>query len=260
VLIIVGGPQYRTGSHRQFVHLARALAAAGHPVLRFDYRGLGDSTGELRNFEHCSADIDCAVVALQAARPGVQRVVLWGLCDAASAALLYLQANADARVAGLALANPWVRSAASLARTHVKHYYLRRLREREFWRKFLRGGVALTALRGLVSNLRAVLAPRHPARHSQAPYQQRMAAAWADFSGSILLMLSEDDYTAREFEEVAAGDAAWQHALRRRAPQRVLLAGADHTCSTPGAQAAAEAATVAWLHDLSARELARQRS
>ena len=39
VVIIVGGPQYRAGSHRQFVHLARALAGAGHPVLRFDVRG-----------------------------------------------------------------------------------------------------------------------------------------------------------------------------------------------------------------------------
>ena len=36
VLVVVGGPQYRVGSHRQFVLLARALAAAGIPVLRFD--------------------------------------------------------------------------------------------------------------------------------------------------------------------------------------------------------------------------------
>ncbi|HBZ05431.1 MAG TPA: hydrolase 1, exosortase A system-associated, partial [Massilia sp.] len=29
VLIVVGGPQYRAGSHRQFTLLARDLAAAG---------------------------------------------------------------------------------------------------------------------------------------------------------------------------------------------------------------------------------------
>jgi hypothetical protein len=29
VVIVVGGPQYRAGSHRQFVLLARTLAAAG---------------------------------------------------------------------------------------------------------------------------------------------------------------------------------------------------------------------------------------
>ena len=33
VLIIVGGPQYRAGSHRQFVSLSRGLASAGYPVI-----------------------------------------------------------------------------------------------------------------------------------------------------------------------------------------------------------------------------------
>ena len=30
ILIVVGGPQYRVGSHRQFVLLARALARVGY--------------------------------------------------------------------------------------------------------------------------------------------------------------------------------------------------------------------------------------
>ncbi len=51
VVIVVGGPQTRVGSHRQFVLLSRALAAAGYPVLRFDVRGMGDSSGEQRDFE-----------------------------------------------------------------------------------------------------------------------------------------------------------------------------------------------------------------
>ena len=40
VVIIVGGPQYRAGSHRQFTLLARHLAARGFAVLRFDYRSM----------------------------------------------------------------------------------------------------------------------------------------------------------------------------------------------------------------------------
>ena len=51
VLVIVGGPQYRVGSHRQFVLMARSLAQSGYAVLRFDYRGMGDSDGEMRTFE-----------------------------------------------------------------------------------------------------------------------------------------------------------------------------------------------------------------
>ena len=38
VLIVVGGAQYRVGSHRQFVRLARHLAAAGHRPGRADLR------------------------------------------------------------------------------------------------------------------------------------------------------------------------------------------------------------------------------
>lgn len=52
VVVVVGGAQYRVGSHRQFVRLARRLAAAGHPVLRFDLPGMGDSPGEPVPFEN----------------------------------------------------------------------------------------------------------------------------------------------------------------------------------------------------------------
>ena len=69
VLIVVGGPQYRVGSHRQFLLLSRALAEAGYPAMRFDFRGMGDSTGELRDFEGVNEDIGAAINAFQAHCP-----------------------------------------------------------------------------------------------------------------------------------------------------------------------------------------------
>lgn len=253
VVIVVGGPQYRAGSHRQFVELARALAAAGFPVLRFDYRGMGDSEGALRDFEHVDADIGAAISALQAARPDVKRVALWGLCDGASASLLYLHRQPDARVVGLALLNPWVRSETSLAKTHVKHYYLQRLKEPEFWRKLASGKVAFGALRSLVRNLRMAFgaAAKTGATDPTAalPYQERMARAWAQFKGPTLLLLSELDFTAREFVEFTSASAQWQQALRLRPPCRATLAGADHTCSTAASQRAVEEATSRWLRE-----------
>jgi exosortase A-associated hydrolase 1 len=101
VLVIVGGPPYRAGSHRQFVLLARVLADAGIAVLRFDCRGMGDSSGDQRSFEGVSQDIAAAIAALLRHASGVTRVVLWGLCDGASAALLYLHDSGDVRVHAL---------------------------------------------------------------------------------------------------------------------------------------------------------------
>ncbi len=106
IVIIVGGPQYRVGSHRQFVHIARALASAGYAVLRMDYRGMGDSEGNQRDFQAVDDDIKSGIDTLFKQVPTLKKVALWGLCDAASAALLYLHRSADLRVHGLCLLNP----------------------------------------------------------------------------------------------------------------------------------------------------------
>lgn len=245
VLIIVGGPQYRAGSHRQFTLLARHLATHGFPTLRFDYRSMGDSGGAARNFEDVEADIAAAIDALLAARPGLRRVALWGLCDAASAALLYVERTLDPRIAGLCLLNPWVRSAATLAQTHVKHYYWRRLRQPEFWSKLLRGGVGLTALRGLGSNLR--LARGGGSAPDARSFQDRMAAGLQAFGGPTLLVLSGDDYTAREFSLHAQSSPAWQGLLDNGRVRREPLDDADHTFSDLRQAAHVETLTLNWL-------------
>ena len=250
VIVVVGGPQYRAGSHRQFVQLARSLAGAGVAVLRFDVRGMGDSDGDLRPFEQLDDDIDAAVRALRARLPQVRRVVLWGLCDGAAAALLYLQSRPDAGVQGLCLVNPWVRSELSQARTQIKHYYLQRLLTPAFWRKLLRGGVGWSALAGLAGGLRRAAGagvaalPSHPAH---MPFQDRMAAGLAGFDGEVLLLLSGADFTAREFEEYAGNSAGWQQALRHPRLTRHTVPDADHTFSVAVHRCAAEAVVLAWL-------------
>ena len=257
VVVIVGGPQYRAGSHRQFVLLSRALAANGFAVLRFDYRGMGDSEGELRDFEAVNQDVGAAIEALQAAVPQVEQVALWGLCDGASAALLYCGETADPRVAGLCLLNPWVRSEASLARTQVKHYYTQRLLQREFWVKLMRGGVALKALASLASNVRVALLgaqsssknalAANPSGRTATPYQARMAQAWNAFGGSICLILSGDDYTAKEFLEYLGREETWRRALNHPRLERQDLPNADHTFSERSDRLHVESLTNGWL-------------
>lgn len=250
VVIIVGGPQYRAGSHRQFVLLARALAQQGIAVLRFDMRGMGDSQGSSGGFEAVTADIGAAIDALCAHAPGVTRVALWGLCDGASAALLYLDAARDSRVGGVCLLNPWVRSPESLARVQLRHYYWRRLGERAFWQKLASGRVGVQAWRDLRANLRA----RRPAGRAAAlPFQHRMARAWKAFDGHILLVLSGDDLTAREFLDATNSEPAWAGALEHRGLQRHDLPDADHTfTASPWRQRVDEIIT-AWLKALPPR-------
>ena len=243
VLVVVGGAQYRVGSHRQFVRLARHLAAVGHAVLRFDLPGMGDSPGEPLPFEATAPCIAAALDALHQQGASTAGTVLWGLCDGASASLLYVQATQDPRVAGLALLNPWVRSETSLARTQVKNYYPQRLRQPDFWRKLLRGGVGWHALAGLVDRLRQM---RQPAPAS-AGFQERMAQGWHAFSGPVLLLLSERDLTAQEFLEQARTSPVWRPCLQKTTLSQHTMDGADHTCSQPQDQRAVLAHTAQWL-------------
>lgn len=245
VVVIVGGPQYRAGSHRHFVLHARALAAQGFAVLRFDQRGSGDSAGAQRSFEQLDDDIDAAINALLRHAPGVTQVVLLGLCDGASAALLYWQRSADPRVRGLCLLNPWVRSPASLARTHVKHYYLKRLAQKEFWHKLLAGKVSPQAIGGLVSNIKL----SRSAEAGPVRFQQRMAAGLAAFDGPVLLLLSENDYTAKEFVEFSRYDREWQAALARPRLRQEVVPQADHTLSDSATRIEVDAIIARWLHD-----------
>lgn len=122
VVIVVGGPQYRAGSNRHFVAMARALADAGVAALRFDYRGMEDSDGHIREFGEIQSDVASAVHCLADEVPEIREVILWGLCDGASAALL--SAHVDPRVRGLVMLNPWIRTDALQAVTLLRHYYL----------------------------------------------------------------------------------------------------------------------------------------
>ncbi len=254
IVIVVGGPQYRIGSHRQFVLLARMLAGEGYPVLRFDYRGMGDSGGEAQPFDDIGDDIDAAVGALAAACPGLREVALWGLCDAASAVAMYLSRKDD-RVGGVALLNPWVRNDESYARIQLKHYYLARLFGREFWSTLFRGrldwrqsasdliDVLSRSIRGNRDNA-AAPGGTAPASHS---FQSRMARGLRNFKRPALLILSGNDLTAREFTDFASTDPEWRWLGESQTLCRRELPGADHTFSRAEWRRQVEQLTLTWL-------------
>ena len=184
VLVVVGGPQYRVGSHRQFVQLARDLAASGTACMRFDYRGMGDGGGATRPFDEIDADVRVAVDTFFAACPRVTSIVLWGLCDGASAICFY--AATDPRITGVVLVNPWVRTQVGEARTYLRHYYVRRFFSRAFWRKLVGGEVNLRqTVRSLLVALTQAFGGHHTGPADQARVRRRLrpAASRADGAG-----------------------------------------------------------------------------
>lgn len=247
VIIVVGGPQYRAGSHRLFVQLARHLACRGIMTLRFDVRGMGDSPGDWRGFEQLDDDLSAAVDAAQRAAPHLRRFMLWGLCDGASAALMFGAQGWDARIHALALVNPWVRSEQGEARTRVRHYYRDRLLQPEFWRKLASGRVGWHALKELGGSLRRMGSPMKRSTEATVPFQQRMANGWERFEGPALVMLSGNDYTAKEFADHVRHDARWSALMQRPSVTTLSLESADHTFSAGSAKAWVLESTADWI-------------
>ena len=98
---------------------------------------MGDSSGTYHGFEHSGPDLKAAIDALLARETRVEEVVLFGECESASGILFY--AYTDARVKGIVLVNPWVRTEEGRAQVIIKHYYASRLLSRDFWRKVRTG-------------------------------------------------------------------------------------------------------------------------
>lgn len=232
VLVVTGGPQYRVGGHRQFTLLARMLAQRGIPVMRFDRRGMGDSEGDPRSYDRIDDDIRAAMKEFFMQMPEMKEIVIWGLCDAATAAAFYV--GTDDRVRGLVLLNPWVRTPEGAARAMLRHYYLARLGEVAFWKKVASGNLDFAAsAAALRQNMRLAASDRRPL------LPQRVVDSLAEFDGQVLVVLSEDDLAAREFSRLMA-----RHNVRAK---RIEIHGANHTFSSQKWRAQVAEASANWI-------------
>ncbi len=254
VVIVVGGPQTRVGSHRQFVLLARALCQAGIAVFRYDQHGMGDSEGEPGTFLDGCPDLQAAIDTFRHKVPALEGVALWGLCDAASQILMYLSVAKAPAVSRLFLLNPWVRQSQSEARVYLGSYYWRRLKDPQFWKKL--GGLRFdwrTSLRDFFLTVGKAL--RHRKNRgseetanradwqgfTEANYLDAMYKGLASFSGECYLILSGNDLTADEFRLLARDDSAWSRLLAQKVTQTLTVAHANHTFSSAAWRAEVEA-------------------
>jgi alpha-beta hydrolase superfamily lysophospholipase len=268
VLIVHGRPATRVGKHRLFVLLARTWSEAGYPVMRFDYRGTGDSLGELMTFQETSDDIASAVEAFVSNMPGMEQVILWGLCGGAADALFY--APKDPRVVGAVLVNPWtydarVRSLVKLRHTGIS--YLRRMfrswvvnndstlphGSRSHRAPKLGSDYAsepdlaisdLSAAAGVEAAIRAYRSYRAP------DMSKRLAASLEKFPGRVLLILGGGDVGARTFKITTRMSLRWRRLLSARRVTILDLPGANHSLRLPQWRNQAAAWTLDWLKEL----------
>jgi hypothetical protein len=74
-----------------------------------------------------------------------------------------------------------------------------------------------------------------------------MAEGLRRLRGEALLILSGQDYTAREFIDYSGAHAAWAELLKAGNVSRVDVPGADHTFSTAAWRVEVENETLRWL-------------
>ena len=191
LLIVSGGNEIRIGAHRGMAVLAAEISAIGHPVLRFDRRGIGDSMGKNREFAASGPDIVAAISAFMAACPHLKRIVAFGNCDAASALVLHPLDRLD----GLVLANPWVieRPDELPAPAAIRARYAQRIRDPKAWVGLLTGG---TSLKKLAGGLLRIATPKPPSSLASS-----VAQGIAAFPGPVTILLATRDGTAIAFAE-----------------------------------------------------------
>lgn len=193
LLIVSGGNEIRIGAHRGMALLAARLAASDTPVLRYDRRGIGDSTGENHGFLDSAPDI-AAAAATFVAETGIRRLVAFGNCDAATALALF---HGVAGIDALILANPWVieNSDDLPPAAAIRARYAEKLRNPKEVLRLLRGGVNIGKVFG---GLRKISAAKPETSDSLA---SRLMAALASSTIPITILLARCDNTAIAFRK-----------------------------------------------------------
>ncbi len=145
---------HRIGPNRIYVKLARQLAAAGFPALRFDLSGVGDSKPRQDNmpFEKSAVDDVRQAMDFLTKELGVTSFVLMGHC--AGAFNSFATASVDNRVIGAVMINPeganddWsdFDRKRKTSRYYEGYYSKSALTSRDRWVKLLTGKASYSSI------------------------------------------------------------------------------------------------------------------
>lgn len=207
------------GRNRMWVKMARKLASAGIPVLRFDYAGMGDSVGEMVCYELETP----AVTELNAAfdllsSRGATEFIVVGTCYGSRTALV--GSAGDPRVKGVFLLVPPVRSgrkgtggadhlaekhgSASLAANAFKTRNIKKLAQNKQSRTSARR-IAEAKVRSLTKKLKPGETPRRdPSRDAAPDFHKPLRRLLSD-GVPVHLLFGTDDFFWSQFQDAATG-------------------------------------------------------
>ncbi len=253
VVLLNAGLVHRVGPARLWVALARRLSALGHPALRLDFSGIGDSPEamdsarfETRAPKEARAALDALGELAQ-----VQRFALIGLCSGAEIA--FKAALEDPRVCALVLVNaprfleePSAELVASLERKQAARYYWSvALRNPRSWWKALRGRADLGAMaQAGLARLRALGKRRAPRPESA---DARAFKALAQRGVKIRLVLSEGDWAQDYLDSILGPESADNPA--RTSVECAVVRHCDHLMTPLSAQRTLQEQVQRWAAD-----------
>jgi len=240
VAMVVGGYQTRYGSHRLYVQLARYLARHGHSVLRFDYEGMGDSQGNFVGFRNAGPSINAAVDFLSKLFHN-KKIIIWSLCDGSSASAIYAYENPE-KISGLILSNTYISTEKSFAMANLKYYYTSRLKEINFWKKFLSFQINYQkSLQEITNSLKKIAFARSPFLNfdhdeNRASLPKLVLLGLNQLGKPITCIIANEDILAKEFYSALRKDKKSKKLLSQKKIVCHIIKGARHTFDQPEAK------------------------
>lgn len=265
VVLLQGSSYHNVSSHRNrlAVRLAGRLAAQGFHAFRFDYHGVGDSTGVAGEFRLANPfleDLQGAVGCL-AAR-GISRYVFVGHCFGARTALALagdVSGTVGVALGALSLADlePGEEVALRLADSLGVRDYLRRALRVRTIRTLIDPAQRATYARFARAKLRtlATRLTRHfrPARSQDPPWLDPLVLDLLEglpqHGIPILMAYGNEDMSYRGFRDAQAGRLGRILRRYRRLVEVRVVEGNLHAFPSVGSQDAFIQATMRWIGD-----------
>jgi exosortase A-associated hydrolase 1 len=196
LLIVSGGNELRSGAHSGMAQLASRISQHGFPVLRYDRRGIGESSGKNREYLSSAEEITAATRFLRQQQPQIDRIIAFGNCDAATALALY---GPDAGIDGYMLANPWVIETSDEPESEEPTISSAAIRSR-YWDRIKNPRTIIDLLSGKIDFRKLLKGLKQASKvEENSALSIRLRDALSNIDGNSQILLAKRDTTARAF-------------------------------------------------------------